>query len=37
MIAANYTEFRTSLKNYLDTVETDNEILIIKRGCIDFT
>ncbi len=31
MIAANYTEFRTSLKDYLDTVEIDNEILIIKR------
>jgi antitoxin YefM len=31
MIAANYTEFRTSLKDYLDSVEIDNEILIIKR------
>ncbi len=32
MIAANYTEFRTNLKSYLDRVEEDNEILIIKRG-----
>lgn len=32
MIAANYTEFRTDLKRYLDTVEEDNETLIIKRG-----
>jgi len=32
MIAANYTEFRTSLKNYLDAVENNNETLIIKRG-----
>jgi antitoxin YefM len=32
MIAANYTEFRTDLKKYLDSVENDNEILIIKRG-----
>jgi antitoxin YefM len=32
MIAANYTEFRTGLKNYLDNVEFNNEILIIKRG-----
>jgi antitoxin YefM len=32
MIAANYTEFRTGLKKYLDTVENNNEILIIKRG-----
>ena len=31
MIAANYSEFRTGLKNYLDSVEDDNEILIIKR------
>ena len=31
MIAANFTEFRTSLKNYLDKVEEDNETLIIKR------
>jgi len=32
MIAANYTEFRTRLKKFLDTVESDNETLIIKRG-----
>jgi len=32
MIAANYTEFRTSLKSYLDKVEEANETLIIKRG-----
>ena len=32
MIAANYTEFRTNLKKFLDIVENDNEILIIKRG-----
>lgn len=32
MLAANYTEFRTGLKDYLDTVENDNETLIIKRG-----
>jgi len=32
MIAANYTEFRISLKKYLDKVEENNEILIIKRG-----
>jgi len=32
MIAANYTEFRTGLKNYLDSVENNNETLIIKRG-----
>jgi len=32
MIAANYTEFRTGLKNYLDKVEENNETLIIKRG-----
>ena len=31
MIAANFTEFRTGLKNYLDSVENDNETLIIKR------
>ena len=31
MIAANYSEFRTGLKNYLDSVEDDNEILVIKR------
>ena len=32
MIAANYTEFRNQLKNYLDNVELNNETLIIKRG-----
>ena len=32
MIAANYTEFRTRLKKFLDNVEENNEILIIKRG-----
>lgn len=32
MIAANFTEFRTGLKKYLDSVEDDNEILIIKRS-----
>lgn len=32
MIAANYTEFRTDLKKYLDKVEEDNETLVIKRG-----
>ena len=32
MIAANYTEFRVSLKKFLDKVEDDNETLIIKRG-----
>lgn len=31
MIAANYSEFRTGLKKYLDCVEDDNETLIIKR------
>ncbi len=32
MIAANFTEFRTGLKKFLDTVEENNETLIIKRG-----
>ena len=32
MLAANYTEFRTSLKKFLDNVEKNNETLIIKRG-----
>jgi antitoxin YefM len=32
MIAANYSEFRNSLKKYLDQVEENNETLIIKRG-----
>lgn len=31
MIAANYSEFRNALKSYLDSVEEDNETLIIKR------
>lgn len=31
MIAANFSEFRTGLKSYLDSVEDDNEILIVKR------
>jgi antitoxin YefM len=32
MIAANYSEFRKELKQYLDSVENDHETLIIKRG-----
>jgi antitoxin YefM len=32
MMAANYTEFRTNLKKYLDEVEQNQETLIIKRG-----
>ncbi len=31
MIAANFSEFRTELKKFLDSVEDNNEILIIKR------
>ena len=31
MIAANFSEFRTRLKKYLDNVEDNNETLIIKR------
>jgi len=31
MIAANYSEFRSDLKKYLDSVEDNNETLIIKR------
>ncbi len=31
MIAANFSEFRTKLKMYLDNVEDNNETLIIKR------
>jgi antitoxin YefM len=31
MIAANYSEFRADLKRYLDSVEDNNETLIIKR------
>jgi antitoxin YefM len=32
MKAANFTEFRTRLKSFLDDVENNNETLIIKRG-----
>ena len=32
MKAANFTEFRTKLKQYLDDVEDNNETLIIKHG-----
>ena len=32
MKAANFTKFRTKLKQYLDEVENNNETLIIKRG-----
>lgn len=32
MLAANYTEFRLSLKAFLDRVEDDNETLVIKRA-----
>jgi antitoxin YefM len=32
MIAANYSEFRKELKDYLDRVENNHETLIIKRG-----
>ena len=31
MIAANFTEFRTQLKKFLDNVENNHETLIIKR------
>ncbi|MCK9413664.1 MAG: type II toxin-antitoxin system Phd/YefM family antitoxin [Prolixibacteraceae bacterium] len=31
MIAANFSEFRTQLKKYLDRVEDNNETLIVKR------
>ena len=31
MIAANFSEFRSGLKRFLDSVEDDNETLIIKR------
>ncbi len=31
MIAANFTEFRTELKKFLDDVENNHETLIIKR------
>ena len=32
MLVANYSEFRTDLKKYLNEVEDNNETLIIKRG-----
>ncbi len=32
MIAANYSELRTGLKNYLDSVEDNNETVIVKRA-----
>ena len=32
MLAANYTEFRTGLKKFLDDVEQNHETLIIKRS-----
>ncbi len=32
MIAANYSEFRAQLKKYLDSVEYDNETLLVKRS-----
>ncbi len=31
MIAANFTEFRTGLKKFLDDVENNHETLVIKR------
>jgi antitoxin YefM len=31
MIAANFTEFRTGLKQFLDNVENNHETLVIKR------
>ena len=31
MRAANFTEFRSNLKQYLDDVENNNDTLIIKR------
>ena len=31
MIAANFTEFRTELKKFLDDVENNHETLVIKR------
>ena len=31
MIATNFSEFRVGLKRFLDSVENDNETLIIKR------
>ena len=32
MLVANYSEFRTKLKKYLDAVEENDETLIVKRG-----
>jgi len=32
MLAANYSEFRSDLKKFLDNVEFNKETLIIKRG-----
>lgn len=32
MMAANYSEFRSGLKRYLDEVEDNNDTLIIKRS-----
>ena len=32
MLAANYTEFRSGMKQFLDDVENRNETLLIKRG-----
>lgn len=32
MLAANYSEFRRDLKRFLDSVELNNETLIIKRS-----
>lgn len=31
MLAANFTEFRTELKNFLDQVEDNNEMIVVKR------
>ncbi|MBU1368157.1 MAG: type II toxin-antitoxin system Phd/YefM family antitoxin [Bacteroidetes bacterium] len=31
MLAANFSEFRAHLKDFLDSVENNNETLIIKR------
>ncbi len=31
MLTANFSEFRAGLKKYLDSVEEDNETLIIKQ------
>jgi antitoxin YefM len=32
VLVANYSEFRTKLKNFLDAVEDNDETLIVKRG-----